>query len=95
MTFAIELDDSRAAALHAALPEARVLAPASFFGCRASFKSFSFIWLNPPFDHSYGGHRVEEQFLVNATEWLMPGGVMALVCPEDVVAEYSTRAGTS
>ena len=52
---AIELDDSRADAIRAALPEAHVLAPADFFGCRASFGSFSFIWLNPPFDYSYGG----------------------------------------
>ena len=71
------------------LPEAHVLAPASFFGCRASLNSFSFIWLNPPFDDSYGGCRVEEQFLRTATDWLVPGGVMALVCPEDVVDEYS------
>jgi hypothetical protein len=27
--------------------------------------------------------------LLTATDWLMPGGVMALVCPEDVVDEYS------
>jgi len=86
-TFAIELDDGRAQALHATLPTARVLAPASCFGCRASGSSFSFVWLNPPFDHGYGGHRVEEQFLLQATEWLMPGGVLALVCPEDVAAE--------
>ncbi len=89
LTFAIELDDSRAEKVHATLPESRVLAPASFFGCRASLNSFSFIWLNPPFDDGYGGHRIEEQFLQTATDWLMPGGVMALVCPEDVVGEYS------
>lgn len=89
MTFAIELDDGRAETVRAALPEAHVLAPASFFGCRASANSFPFIWLNPPFDDSYGGHRVEDQFLWQATDWLMPGGVVALVCPEDVVAEYS------
>jgi hypothetical protein len=88
-TYAIELDDSRAQALHAALPEAHVLAPASFFGCRASFNSFSFIWINPPFDDGYGGHRIEDQFLLTATDWLMSGGVVALVCPEDVVDEYS------
>jgi hypothetical protein len=88
-TFAIELDDSRADKVRAALPEAHVLAPASFFGCRASLNSFSFIWLNPPFDYAYGGQRVEDRFLVNATDWLMPGGVMALVCPEDVADEYS------
>lgn len=86
---AIELDDNRSDAIHAALPEAHVLAPADFFGCRVSCGSFSFIWLNPPFDYSYGGYRVEEQFLWQATEWLMPGGLMALVCPEDVVEEYS------
>ncbi len=89
MTFAIELDEGRAETLHAVLPDARVLAPASFFGCRASLNSFSFIWLNPPFDQAYGGHRVEERFLLHATEWLRPGGVMALVCPEDVADEYS------
>ena len=88
-TYAIELDDSRAECVRAALPDAHVLAPADFFGCRASPNSFSFIWLNPPFDHSYGGHRVEERFLGRATDWLMRGGVMALVCPEDVVSEYS------
>ena len=88
-TFAIELDESRAEKVRATLPGATVLAPASFFGCRASLYSFSFVWLNPPFDHSYGGHRMEDQFLLTTTEWLMPGGVMALVCPEDVVDEYS------
>ncbi len=86
---AIEMDDCRAEAIRAALPEANLLAPADFFGCRASFGSFSFIWLNPPFDYSYGGFRVEDQFLMRATEWLVPGGVIALVCPEDVVEEYS------
>lgn len=89
LTYAIELDDSRAGAVHAALPEVHALAPANFFGCRASLNSFSFIWLNPPFDDSSGGRRVEEQFLRTATDWLMSGGVMALVCPEDVVDEYS------
>lgn len=89
LVHAIELDDSRADAIRATLPEANLLAPADFFGCRASFGSFSFIWLNPPFDYSYGGYRVEDQFLMRATEWLMPGGVMALVCPEEIVEEYS------
>ncbi len=89
LTFAIELDDGRAEVLHATLPGARVLAPASFFGCRVSSNGFSFIWLNPPFDDGYGGQRVEDQFLRRATDWLLPGGVMALVCPEDVVDEYS------
>jgi hypothetical protein len=90
LTFAIELDDSRAETCRATLPDVKILAPASFFGCRASFNSFSFIFLNPPFDDSYGHHRVEDQFLLTATDWLMSGGVMALVCPEDVIDEYSS-----
>jgi hypothetical protein len=81
MLFAIELDDGRAESVRTTLPEARVLAPASFFGCRASRNSFSLIWLNPPFDDAYGGRRVEGRFLRTATEWLMPGGVMALGLP--------------
>jgi tRNA1(Val) A37 N6-methylase TrmN6 len=89
MIFAIELDDSRAEKLRTTLPEAHVLAPASFFGCRATMNSFSFIWLNPPFDYNYDGHRMEDRFLLTATDWLMPGGVMALVCPEDVIGEFS------
>ena len=88
-TYAIELDDSRADKLRDTLPRAHVLAPASFFGCRASLNRFSLIFLNPPFDHAYGGRRMEKQFLVIATDWLMPGGVMALVCPEDVADEYT------
>lgn len=86
LTFAIELDDGRAEAVRGLLPGAQVLAPASFFGCRATPNSFSFIWLNPPFDD---GSRVEDQFLRRATDWLTPGGVMALVCPENVVGDYS------
>jgi predicted RNA methylase len=89
MQFAIELDDSRAETLRAALPESHVLAPASFFGCHASYNSFSFVWLNPPFDEGFGGHRVEDQFLQSATEWMMPGGVLALICPEDTADEAS------
>jgi hypothetical protein len=66
-----------------------VLAPASFFGCRATRNSFSFIWLNPPFDDGYAGGRVEDEFLRTATDWLMPDGVIAFVCPESVADEYS------
>lgn len=89
-TFAIELNDSRAEKVRQALPHAQVLAPASFFGCRATPNSFSFIYLNPPFDDGYdAGHRVEDRFLTQATDWLMPGGVMALVCPEHAFGEHS------
>src|SRR5579862_7380437 len=48
MTYAIELDDSRAAKVRDTLPQAHVLAPASFFGCRATANSLSMTWVNPP-----------------------------------------------
>lgn len=89
MTYAIELDEGRAKALKGVLPGSQILAPASFFGCRASWNSFPFIWLNPPFDDAYDGQRVEERFLFQATDWLMVGGVLALVCPEYVLEGQS------
>jgi hypothetical protein len=89
LIYAIELDDSRAVKVRDTFHEAQVLAPASFFGCRSSPNSFSMIYLNPPFDDNYAGGRMEIQFLQTATHWLMPGGVMALVCPETVADEYS------
>ena len=65
MIYAIELDDSRAAKVRDTLPEAHVLAPASFFGCRASMNSFSLIYLNPPFDDNYTGNRVGDSILAD------------------------------
>jgi hypothetical protein len=93
----IELDEGRAADLHTTfsqrgLEQARLLAPASFLGCRATSGSFSVIFLNPPFDHELGGgRRVEHTFLLHATGWLKPGGILALVCPEDVADSWEIR----
>lgn len=95
--YAIELEDERANAIHAeyiskGLDKAHVLAPASFFGCKASSSSFSMIWLNPPFDNlAEGGGRVETKFLAKATHWLMDKGILALVCPEHVSDDYDMR----
>jgi hypothetical protein len=88
-TYAIELDDSRAEILNHALAGSNILGPADFFGCRATAGSFSLMWLNPPFDDSFGGSRVEHRFLVQATDWLTGGGVLAMVCPEDVIGEFA------
>jgi hypothetical protein len=89
---AIELDEGRAELLKAALPEGRVLAPASFLGCSISQNSFSLAWVNPPFDDEIGGgQRVELTFLMRATHLLKTGGVMALVCPERISDTYSIQ----
>src|SRR5262245_25523168 len=86
--YAIELDESRGEAVEAALPEAQVLAPASFFGCKVTPGSMSLAWLNPPFDDGYGGTRVEANFLYRAAAALRTGGVLAFVRPEDQIDCY-------
>jgi hypothetical protein len=89
----IELDSGRAEELKAALPEAQVLAPASVFGCRATWGSFSLAFMNPPFDDELADSgRTEVDFLEHVLTWLMPGGVLAFVCPESVVDSWHARA---
>lgn len=90
--YAIELGSDRAEKTRLALPGAKIIGPADFFGCSVQARSMSFAWLNPPFDdESGGGGRVEEQFLAKATNCLVVGGVMALVCPEDVANRRDIR----
>src|SRR5260370_25024510 len=87
--FAIALDGSRAVEFKVALPNGRVLAPASFLGVAATVNSFGLAYVNAPFDSEFGHNgRVEYTFLQRATSWLRPGGVIALVCPEHVAERY-------
>jgi len=87
--YAIELDKSRAEVLKRRLPDSKVIAPADFFGVTCPSKSFSFAWVNPPFDSEIGGgSRVEGQFLDRATKLLKPGGIIAFVCPEASVDNF-------
>lgn len=91
-THAIELSEDRARALHEALPESIVVAPANFLGCTMTHACFSFAWVNPPFDDEIGGgQRVEHTFLNRATDLLRPRGVVALVCPEAVAQDYKVK----
>jgi hypothetical protein len=84
--YAIELDEGRGRDLQTAymtVPRGNVLTPASFEGCRATHSSFSFMWVNPPYDNEMGGgRRLEYAFLQRATGWLRPHGVLALIVPE-------------
>ena len=73
------------------LPEGQALAPADFLRCAISYRSFSFIWCNPPYDYATGEEgRVESQFIERAVHLLADNGVLALVCPEDVAGSYQT-----
>ncbi len=85
----VELDGGRIEDAQQLLPEASILGPASFLsnlGC--TWRSFSLVWLNPPFDDELGGGRREElSFLRRATDLLKPGGVLAFVLPESVARQ--------
>jgi Uncharacterised methyltransferase family (DUF6094) len=92
--YAVELAENRAETLKSALYEdSKVLAPASFFGIRASLRSFSCCYVNPPFMSAMSGGRVETDFLRRGTDLLVPGGVMVLVVPESQVGPYSDICG--
>ena len=83
--YGIELSEDRAATVRESLPEGQALAPADFLRCAITYRSFSFIWCNPPYDYATGEEgRVESQFLERAVHLLADNGVLALVCPEDV-----------
>jgi len=91
--YAIEIDSGRQEESKALLEPlgGTVLEPASMLGCRCSPNTFSMIWLNPPYDDEPGGGaRTEHTFLARATEWLRPGGLMCLVCPERIAADWRT-----
>ena len=89
--YGIELSEDRAAIVRESLPEGQALAPADFLRCAISYRSFSFIWCNPPYDYATGEEgRVESQFLERAFHLLAENGVLALVCPEDVASSYQT-----
>ena len=89
--YGIELSEDRAALLRKSLPDGQSLAPADFLRCAISYRSFSFVWCNPPYDYATGeACRVESQFIERAAHLLADDGVLALVCPEDVANSYAT-----
>ena len=88
--YGIELSEDRAALVRESLPEGQSLAPADFLRCAISYRSFSCIFCNPPYDYATGGEgRVETQFIERAAHLLADNGVLALVCPHDVADSYS------
>jgi|SRR5579872_701024 len=83
--YAIELEQDRAATTKARLAGAHVMDPCSCFDARINAGSMAVAWVNPPFDDNVHGGRAEVDFLIKATSWLMPGGVLCFVIPEHVV----------
>jgi hypothetical protein len=91
VAYGIELSEDRAALVRESLPEGQALAPADFLRCAISYRSFSIIFCNSPYDYATGGEgRVESQFIERAAQLLADNGVLALVCPHDVADSYQT-----
>ncbi len=89
--YGIELSEDRAATVRDSLPEGQALAPADFLRTAISYRTFSIAYVNPPYDYATDGEgRVETQFIERAASLLVDGGVLALVCPEDVASSYAT-----
>ena len=89
--YGIELDEGRAALAKVMLDDDKALCPADFLRTLISHGSFSLCFCNPPYDDATGGvGRVESQFVRKAAGLLADGGVLCLVCPQDVAESYST-----
>lgn len=81
--YGIELDSERAATAQAA---GIATVQGNAFDAHAKVETFSLLYLNPPYDSeigSYGNKRMEFLFLEHTYRWLVPGGVLLFVIPED------------
>ena len=81
--YGIELDSHRALEARATLDE---VIQGNAFDAKAPVESFSFLYLNPPYDFEVGegkNQRMENLFLDEFFRWLKPGGVLAMVIPFD------------
>jgi hypothetical protein len=81
--YCVELDAARTETIKENVPGCNIIGPASFMGgVMITGYSFGVAYVNPPFDHEYGGGRREEQaFCEKAHKLLAIHGVMVLVCP--------------
>ena len=80
--YGVELDANRAAA--AAASDITTI-HGDLFNTIAKVESFSFLYLNPPYDSEIGSmdnKRMEFLFLESAYRWLVEGGVLLMVVPQ-------------
>ncbi|NKE72881.1 DUF6094 domain-containing protein [Candidatus Manganitrophus noduliformans] len=77
-SYGIELDRNRAAISREKLSS---VLRADALTARVSAESFSFLFLNPPYDQDER-RRLEHQFLVHSTPWLVPRGLLVYIIPQ-------------
>lgn len=74
------------------LPGSTIVTPADFFNLSCTSKSFSMLWLNPPFDTNLDSRgRAEFEFLKLATEKLCIGGVLVFVVPQATAERWDVQ----
>jgi hypothetical protein len=80
--YGVELDANRAAA---AATSGITTIQGDLFNTIAKVESFSFLYLNPPYDSEIGSmdnRRMEFLFLEHTYRWLVEGGVLLMVVPQ-------------
>ena len=80
--YGVELDANRAAA---AATSGITTIQGDLFNTIAKVESFSFLYLNPPYDSEIGSmdnKRMEFLFLEHTYRWLVEGGVLLMVVPQ-------------
>jgi tRNA1(Val) A37 N6-methylase TrmN6 len=80
--YGVELDSNRAAA---AATSGITTIQGDLFNTIARVESFSFVYLNPPYDSAIGSianKRMEFLFLEHTYRWLAEGGVLLMVVPQ-------------
>jgi hypothetical protein len=85
--YGIELDAHRAEQARTVTDE---VIHGNCFDVQCPAESFSFLYLNPPYDFELGeqkSQRMERLFLEHVYRWLKPGGVLVLVVPSVRVGE--------
>jgi len=86
--YGIEPDNGR---FKAASEKLDCVLHSSIEDCKVANKSFSLVWLNPPYDweHLDGGsgkkcERKEILFLKRCIPWIAPGGILVYIIPETI-----------
>jgi len=87
-SYGVELDKERAEVSQKRLK--KVIA-GSYTFLRAPEKSFSLLFLNPPYDTDAEFKRLEHQFLVDTTRYLAQGGVLVYIIPHDRLIDRTAR----
>lgn len=85
--YGVELEDRRSAAAAEAIDH---ILPSDLFQTQISNKSFSLLFLNPPYDFEQEAKRAEHAFLTHCTPHLTTGGLLVFIVPRHRLA-VSTR----